>query len=285
MKQKEQKRSLRLKVLETQDRQSLFFNQQLSAKEILARYGLPRSLLSSSSKAEKSAYVGVLNRVMYLTSGIFCPSATKNCRRLCLGHTSGRMTTEVAARARDRRAALYLADRERFIERLRWELTELCNEAELQGMEPAVRLNGCSDVPWELEHLELFEEFERRGVQFLDYTKLATRYRKFLTEKRTAWGDPWPKNYHLCFSLSEDENNSAQAMEFLKAGGTVAIVFWPEKPDVWNGYPVIDGDLHDARHRDPSGVVVGLSAKADAREDLSGFVVRTDERPMLRLFN
>ena len=277
MKDEEQKRSLRLKVLKTEDRQSLFFNQQLSPEEILARFGPPRSLLSSSSKAEKSLGVGVLNRVLYFTSGVFCPSATRNCRRLCLGHTSGRMTMEVSARARDKRAALYLADKNRFLERLRWELAELCDEAELQGMIPAVRLNGCSDIPWELEHRDLIEEFHADGLQFFDYTKIASRYRGFLTEKRTAWRDRWPENYHLCFSLSEHENNVAQAIEFLGAGGTVAIVFWPYKPEMWNGFPVLDGDRHDARFLDPAGVVVGLSAKATARDDLSGFVVRTDE--------
>ena len=224
MKLKEQKRS-RLKVLETKDSQSLFFNHEYSPEEILAKYGPPRSLLSSSAKAEGSLKVGVYSKSMFLPSGIFCPSATPNCRRLCLGHTSGRMTSEVAARARDKRAALYLVDQEHFLEMLRYELYELRDEAVRSGLTPAVRLNGCSDVPWELYHREIIDEFAEEGVEFFDYTKIAARYRLFLTENQTVWKEPWPENYHLCFSFSEDWNNESQATEFLSAGGTVAVVF------------------------------------------------------------
>ena len=272
MKKKEQKR-LRLKVLETEDNQSLFFNQELSPEDILERYGTPWSLLSSSAKAEGSLKVGVLNRVMFLPSGIFCPSATPNCRRLCLGHTSGRMGSERAARARDKRAALYLADQDEFLAMLFEELDDLCDEALMTGLTPAVRLNGCSDVPWELYHRAVFDEFSE--IEFFDYTKIAARYRSFLTKNETVWNEPWPENYHLCFSFSEDWNNEAQATEFLAAGGTVAVVFWPELPDTWNGFPVVDGDHDDARFLDEPGVVIGLRAKGfDARRDHSGFVQR-----------
>ena len=38
---------------------------------------------------------------------------------------------------------------------------------------------------------------------------------------------------------------------------------------------MIDGDLHDLRHLDPKGVVVGLSSKGNkVKRDMSGFVVR-----------
>jgi hypothetical protein len=36
--------------------------------------------------------------------------------------------------------------------------------------------------------------------------------------------------------------------------------------------PVIDGDLHDYRPLDESGVIVGLRAKGQAMSDKSGFV-------------
>ena len=65
----------RLKVLRTGDPNSAFHT--CSAEEILAMYGRPKYLLSSSSKAKKCGKVGVLNRVLYLPSGIFCPSATE----------------------------------------------------------------------------------------------------------------------------------------------------------------------------------------------------------------
>jgi hypothetical protein len=51
-----------------------------------------------------------------------------------------------------------------------------------------------------------------------------------------------------------------------------------ERPAMWNGYRVIDGDQHDLRHLDPRGavgVVIGLSPKGrKAKKDMRGFVVR-----------
>jgi hypothetical protein len=44
-------------------------------------------------------------------------------------------------------------------------------------------------------------------------------------------------------------------------------------PETYLGRPVIDGDEHDLRFLDPSGVVVGLRAKGKARKQRGGFVV------------
>jgi hypothetical protein len=57
----------------------------------------------------------------------------------------------------------------------------------------------------------------------------------------------------------------------------VAVVFTKRRgdalPATWNGLSVIDGDLHDCRFLDPTGVVVGLRAKETAKEAQSPFVV------------
>lgn len=238
-----------------------------SAKEILEKLGPPRTLLSSSAKGDKSQQVGVWSKTMFLTSGVFCPQASPSCLKVCLGHTSGRMTMQQSANARDRRSALYLEEPEHFLELLRTELRSLRHDALDAGMIPAVRLNGTSDIPWEQLHGELFEEFHE--VRFFDYTNLRPRMQKFLAGSA---GD-FPRNYHLTFSLSE--RNGSDAEVILQAGGNVAVVFWPEVPSSWHGHQVIDGDRHDARFLDPQGCLVGLSAKGIAREDLSGFVVRT----------
>jgi hypothetical protein len=37
---------------------------------------------------------------------------------------------------------------------------------------------------------------------------------------------------------------------------------------------VADGDAHDYRPADPTGCIVALKAKGDARHDTSGFVVQ-----------
>lgn len=256
----------RFKLLPSGDPLTLF--DRYSAEEVLARYGPPRYLLSQSAKAAKSTTVGVLNRMLYFTSGVFCPAATVACRADCLGHTSGNMQFQSSARARDSRTAWYQLETTAFLTQLRAELYALREAARLQGLTPAVRLNGTSDLPWERIHPELFAEFPE--IQFLDYTKLRPRMRTYLTEARP--GGCWPSNYHLTFS--GDGGRPTDAQEILQLGGNVALVFWPELPKKWWDVPVIDGDLHDARFLDPKQVIVGLKAKGIARVDQSGFVIR-----------
>lgn len=274
------KRQTRLKVLRSGDPRSQFVTS--NAKEILTRLGYPKFLLSSSSKIRKGEEVGVLTKVLYLTSGLFCPGASKGCLASCLGHSSGFMKEQRATDARDRRSALFIEDREAFIAMLRMELYEHRYNAETQGMIPAVRLNGTSDIRWELEHPELLEEFG--DIQFYDYTKLYQRMGHFLFPTGyPAPGDGmWPENYHLTFSLSE--RNAHHAEQVLEWGGNVAAVFAGELPETLLGRPVINGDTNDARFLDPNTrsrrgpVIVGLSAKGFvAKEELSGFVIRPDQ--------
>jgi len=47
----------------------------------------------------------------------------------------------------------------------------------------------------------------------------------------------------------------------LKTNANVAVVFKDKLPTKWMSRKVIDGDAHDLRFKDPSGVVVGLVAK------------------------
>lgn len=256
----------RLKVLRTRDPRSAF--KGASPAEILAAYGYPRYLLSSSAKAKKSLAVGVLNRVLYLTSGVFCPAATEGCLSTCLGHSSGRMQLPTSARARDRRTALYLEDQKHFMQLLRSDLMYLSSEARQREMLPAVRLNGTSDLPWERLHREIFEEFPE--IFFFDYTKLFPRMSHFL--RGGSVDHAWPDNYHLTFSYSG--KNFGESIEILSSGGNVAVVFEDRLPSKHWNFSVIDGDRHDARFFDPHGTVIGLRAKGSAAKDQTGFVER-----------
>lgn len=234
-----------------------------TSEQILAQTEPPKRLLSTSAKLDKCQTVGVLARVLYFTPGVFCPAATDGCRQSCLAHTSGRMQFATHTRARDARTALYLENMELFTKRLCAEITLLETDALQAQMIPAVRLNGSSDLPWERLHLELFEQFP--DVQFFDYTKLSHRVYRFMLGEL-------PANYHLTFSV--DGRMQKEASDILRRSGSVAAVFWPKLPETWWGFPVIDGDLHDARFLDPSGVIVGLRAKSLARVDTSGFTIR-----------
>jgi hypothetical protein len=160
---------------------------------------------------------------------------------------------------RDR--AAYLRDVVRSIELAQRKATR-------EGLRLCVRMNGSSDIAWESikdgDGLTLPQRFP--DVQFTDYTKSPKRAMAHALGKL-------PANYALCFSHSE--TNAAQCAEVLRAGGTVAVVFAGDKPSTWQGYPVIDGDLHDLRHLDPRGHVVALTPKGrKAKRDTSGFVVR-----------
>lgn len=239
---------------------------RMSAAEILGRYGYPRSLLSSSAKAKKCHRVGVLERILFFTPGLFCQHATPGCRAACLGHSSGRMQMPTHALARDRRAALYLETPELFLKMLTVELSLFEQQARRLHLTPAVRLNGSSDLPWESLHPDIFSAFP--AIQFFDYTKDVSRMRKFLNHT------DWPANYYLTFSAHAD--NRKQSVQILEHGGTAAVVFWPARPSSFWGFPVLDGEEHDARFRDPNGVIVGLSAKGLARTDVTGFTVRAE---------
>jgi hypothetical protein len=256
------KNNSKLPVLRSGDPNTAFH--RFSPAEILATYGPPRTLLSSSVKTKKCFSVQVLARVLFLTPGVFCPNATSGCLAACLGHSSGRMRMPTHALARDRRTALYLQSPQLFRQMLDLELTFLQEDARRGGFLPAARLNGSSDLPWETLQPEFFQKFP--DIRFFDYTKVPTRMDRFLN--RTDW----PENYHLTFSAQPD--NHTYARQILKQGGTVAVVFWPQAPRSYWGFPVIDGDKHDARFLDASGTIVGLTAKGEAIKDQTGFTVR-----------
>jgi hypothetical protein len=105
-------------------------------------------------------------------------------------------------------------------------------------------------------------------LTFYDYTKNPERMYRYLSGEM-------PKNYKLTFSRSESNEDAATAVTRL--GGNVAAVFTTKKgrdlPDTYLGAPVIDGDTHDLRFLDPSGVVVGLRAKGKAKTSRSDFVI------------
>jgi hypothetical protein len=157
-----------------------------------------------------------------------------------------------------------------------------CRTAKRKRIKLAIRPNGSSDIAYEGLRVMVSEAFAAElsaisghtvtagahtifsafpRVQMLDYTKSARRFERTL-----------PSNYHLTFSRSE--SNESDALRLLASGRNVAVVF-AKLPKTWNGYRVINGDLHDLRHLDPRGVVVGLTPKGNkAKRDQSGFVVR-----------
>jgi hypothetical protein len=163
-------------------------------------------------------------------------------------------------RARNRKTRRFFNDRAAFLVDLHADCRTIERRGLKHGLEPAARLNGTSDIPWE----SMVDMGATPALNFYDYTKGYKRYCTFLA------GD-MPVNYHLTFSASEDTPDD-MLVGILNAGGNVAMLFAHELPVEWMGFPVVDATAHDFRYRDPRGAVAGLLPKARAKGDTSGFL-------------
>lgn len=213
--------------------------------------------------------------------GNVCPLADlAACSDPCL-NTAGRGRFTNVQIARAQKTHRYWSDRAAFMAELVDDLERFVRYCSKAGRKPACRLNGTSDIQFEVAHpcnrdgiafKSIFEAFPE--VQFYDYTKVYKRAYRSL-----------PANYSL--TLSYSAANPAYADAIVKAhvetGAIVAVVFRTKEMrdsllglrSYFNGTPsrVIDGDETDMRFLDPKGSVVGLFAKGSAKEDTSGFVV------------
>ena len=232
--------------------------------------------INTNYKTVKSEKVGVLTGIIYmapynLSGKNVCPGASAGCAAACL-NTAGRGAMGVVQKARLKKTNRFFEDRQQFLWDLAGEISNLERQAKAKGLKAAVRLNGTSDLPYERYKLSgtkrrdsdknIMEMFP--NVQFYDYTKLENR----------IVGQTLPANYHLTFSRAEDNDHK---LEDVLKHTSAAVVFSGELPATWRGYPVIDGDEHDARFTDAGpGVIIGLTAKGKARHDSSGFVVPSE---------
>lgn len=238
-------------------------------------YKIPKNLLSTkNSKTVKGEKLGYTTYIMYLSphtqnsKGInLCSHASKGCAKACL-FQSGAARFEEVQNGKKNKTEYYLADRKGFMAQLVKEITkaERLHNA-IEGKEKigltgevirykkfAIRLNGTADIPFEKIKLDnglnIFEMFP--DVTFYDYTKNPKRFNK-----------EQPKNYHLTFSRSEDNDNDVDIV--LAKGGNVAVVFGVKNiedfPTTYKGYDVINGDETDLRFLDKKNVVVGLKYK------------------------
>lgn len=196
-----------------------------------------------------------------------CANATPGCIKSCVLHFSGRTVMQSVRDAAARRKQMFQDHNDQFMAYLRADLFRVRNQAADKKMRPFVRLNVGSDVNWTVDHPELFEEFS--DITFYDYSKNPDAVRL--------------ENYHLTFSRSERNENDVLAK--LAAGWNVAVVFdslWNPQhnkigalPANWNGYTVVDGDVHDVRipEFDGNNVVVGLRLKG--KKDSKAEAIKT----------
>lgn len=213
----------------------------------------------SNAKLHKTGYSDSELSVVYGlsllpadASGIdLCIWRSPQCTAACVLMTSGHGTRPSVRTARGVKTHFLMDHPEQFLLILAEEL----RQAAAKHGRIAVRLNVASDLRWEFIAPQLFELAD---VVFYDYTKAPLSQRDSLGGK-----------YHLTFSVSEKQRADTEALQYLAEGGNAAVVFDTNKgealPATWHGFPVIDGDLTDARHEDLPSSVVGLRAKGSVR--------------------
>ena len=234
-------------------------------------------LTTNNAKTIKGEGKGYITYILYMSSfkanskGInLCSHASQGCADSCLvGSGLGGMYTSVM-KGRVAKSDYFLSSRLEFLNQLKTEITKAIAKHKDNAI-LTIRLNGTTDIRWEkfnvFEGKNIFEIFP--DIQFYDYTKNHLRFDTVL-----------PSNYHLTFSRSE--TNHAKAIELLKRGINVAMVF-DKLPDTYEGYEVINADNDDLRFLDKKGgVICGLKYKKmtgagadNTKAFTSGFAIRT----------
>lgn len=229
-------------------------------------------LSQGSTKINKSNTIQdeYFSRILYLAPDdladgkrTVCPYAkVAKCNEACL-NSAGMGVFSNVQQARIRKTLMFLNETDKFFDLLIKDIDKFVKECDKLGKKPALRLNGTSDIQWETIEVDGFKNiFEMYpNIQFYDYTKIPTRRI-----------DNIP-NYHLTWSYSQANDKYASLFE--KVPYNKAVVFMDTLPSMFKGLKVIDGDKHDMRFLDKTNSVVGLLAKGKAKQDDTGFVIKS----------
>ena len=249
-------------------------------------YYVPTSLLGTdSTKMIKGMKFGWTTYVLYMSpyrlnsKGLnLCPKATAGCVKSCL-FTSGRGSFQSVEVARFNKAEFFVLDKQKFMDKLVKDIQTIVKRHDKLTEEGtkkytkkfAIRLNGTSDIDWELikidsqEGKNIFEVFP--NVQFYDYTKIPSRMQR---------AKVYP-NYFVTFSVSE--HNGKVAEKILNDGNTIAKVYFPEIPKFDFNREVYDGDESDLVFtyqgiKNVDSLVIGLYLKVPktTKEMISEFI-------------
>jgi hypothetical protein len=237
-------------------------------------YKQPKVLLTTqNAKTIKGEDLGYKTLICYMSphkqntfGRNLCPKATAGCMASCL-FTAGRGAFSNVKIGRLRKSEFFLSNKELFMEQLVTEIKKAIRNKKDKNI--CVRLNGTTDIPFENIKVGGFDNIMSMfpSIQFYDYTKVFARLKKEL-----------PKNYHLTFSRAETESNHKETLLALQMGFNVAVVFnvkdETELPSQYQGFNVVNGDMHDLTFLHDKNTIIGLKAKGMAKKDTTGFVVR-----------
>ena len=220
--------------------------------------------IDNNAKTVKGQKKGYKPAILYLApstqSGFqVCPMASEGCKKACL-YTAGHGAFSNVQQGRINKTRWFMQDRQSFLTQLKKEISNHIKNCDKKGFIPCVRLNGTSDISW--ENYNIIQAFP--NVQFYDYTKIYKRALRYVNGYL-------PSNYHITYSLNED--NKKEAFEILKLRGNISAVFRKYLPKTYQGYTVINADETDLRFTDDINIIAGLVAKGQAKKDYSGFVL------------
>lgn len=201
-------------------------------------------LTVGNPKTAKGESLGHRTGVLHLDPDEdICPAATPECLILCLKKSGRAEIFESIEIARKRKTVWFRTDRPGFMDQLAKDIRALVRNASRNGLKPAVRLNGTSDVDW--CSTGIVEQFPE--VQFYDYTKRADILQRYVLGLM-------PSNFHLTFSHSGENDETAQWARI--NGVNVAKVVSKRSYEALamnNFIGNVDGDAHDLRFLDGQG--------------------------------
>ena len=173
-------------------------------------YRIPSSLLTfdTNAKTVKGQSLGFMTGILYMAphtiSGVnLCSmAAIAECDKACL-YTAGRGAFSTIQSARLNKAIFFNQNPVEFMKLIALDIGRLLVKAKKAVLTPLVRLNGTTDIRWEIIPVEVDVKLAKKlgvapgvyrnimalfpEVQFYDYTKIANR-------------KDIPSNYDLTFS-------------------------------------------------------------------------------------
>lgn len=174
-----------------------------------------------------------------------CKFATKYCKISCL-NLSGLSGLSNVQKSRLKKTKYLFEDTHNFLLELDAELYYYKRIAASKGLKLSARLNMTSDLDWS-EYLINGKCLYaiHNDIQFIEYSKDYSRISNF-------------PNLHITYSY--DQINHKRALEVLKRGDNLAVVF-DKIPKSMLGYEVGFGDNNDLRHLDKKNTIIGLKYK------------------------
>ena len=218
--------------------------------------------VGTNAKTKRGDSEEAITAIQYLAPSLnsgyeTCAGKSEGCSAACL-FTAGRGAMNSVRQARIKKTKLFFENKELYLTYLNNDLTLLQEYGKEHNMQVYVRLNGTSDL--DFISLNIFQKYPT--LKFYDYTKIKERLYLSL-----------PENYKLTYS--RDERTTNEEILTLINYANIAVVF-DEVPSEYLGLPVYEGDLTDLRFEDPLKHIIGLKAKARAKQDTSGFVVKNN---------